>query len=132
MIKFIISSIALLGVLSIPDSSVVHDEVSAYDVTKRMISETKEINGLSYTMKRIERIEGQLNTQVSKVKLSRSPFRVYTKQEYPKAGIEVLYAEGTNHGKALVNPNGFPWINLKLDPLGRVMRKNQHHTIINS
>ena len=42
--------------------------------------------------------------------------------------LEVLFIKG--HETALVNPNGFPWFNLKLNPVGSRMTKNQHHTII--
>lgn len=44
-------------------------------------------------------------------------------------GPEVLWVEGKNNGNALVNPNGFPYINLNLDPMGSILRENQHHTI---
>ena len=47
----------------------------------------------------------------------------------PKAGAEVLYVEGQNNGKAIYEPNGFPYIRLDLDPMGKAMRKKSHHTI---
>lgn len=92
-----------------------------------MFAATKEINTLKYKMKKIERIDGEMVTQVSFVKLQRDPFMVYTRQEYPNDGLEVLYKGGDN--TALINPNGFPWFNLKLDTKGSKMRKEQHHTI---
>jgi len=70
--------------------------------------------------------------QQSSVKLSIDPFKVYLKQSYPKDGIEVLYVNGTNNNNALVNPNGFPWFSINLDPYGNTMRDNQHHTLMNS
>lgn len=45
------------------------------------------------------------------------------------SGPELLWLEGTNNGNALVNPNGFPYIDLNLDPMGSLMRENQHHTV---
>ncbi|UII31133.1 DUF1571 domain-containing protein [Fulvivirga ulvae] len=78
-------------------------------------------------MKKMERIEGKMTSQTSFVKLQRNPFKVYTRQEYPNDGLEVLFKEGDH--SALINPNGFPWLNLKLDPHGSRMRKEQHHTI---
>ena len=79
-----------------------------------------------------ERIEGELLLQVSNVKLSLNPLKVYAIQQSPKQGVEVLYCEGENDDKAHVNPSGFPWFTLHLDPMGSIMRKNQHHTILNS
>jgi len=57
--------------------------------------------------------------------MNASPRKVYL---YLK-GPEVVWIEGKNNGNALVNPDGFPYINLNLDPLGSIMRENQHHTI---
>ncbi len=107
-------------------------EPTGYDLTRQMIDRTKRIQTMRYRVKKQERIEDNLKVQISSVKLTRQPFQVYTRQEHPKAGIEVLYVEGTNKGRALVNPNGFPWMNLNLDPLGKIMRKNQHHLILHS
>lgn len=101
--------------------------LSGTDVTKKMFAATKKIETLIYRMKKMERIEGEMITQTSFVKLQRSPFKVYTRQEYPNDGLEVLYKGGDN--AALINPNGFPWLNLKLNPNGSRMRKEQHHTI---
>ncbi|WP_317191802.1 DUF1571 domain-containing protein [Fulvivirga marina] len=104
--------------------------LSGPEVTQKMFAATKDIKTLIYRMKKIERIKGEMTTQVSFVKLIREPFKVYTKQEYPNDGLEVLFKEGDN--SALINPNGFPWLNLKLDPHGNRMRKEQHHTIHNA
>ncbi|ELR71657.1 hypothetical protein C900_02393 [Fulvivirga imtechensis AK7] len=103
---------------------------SGAEITRQMFDSTKKIKTLTYKMKKMERIEGEMTTQIASVKLQRNPFKVYTRQEYPNNGLEVLYAEGDK--AALINPNGFPWFNLKLDPTGDRMRKKQHHTIHNA
>jgi hypothetical protein len=59
------------------------------------------------------------------VKFNRNPRLIYL---YIK-GIEVLWLQGKNNGKALVKPNSFPYINLNLDPMGNLMRQDQHHTL---
>lgn len=97
-----------------------------------MFARTKKIVGLKYTMQKLERIGSETTSQKSSVKMTRNPVRVYSKQHTPKEGIEVLYVTGANGGMALVNPNGFPWVTLKLDPMGSTMRKKQHHTIKDS
>jgi len=102
---------------------------SARELAKTMFTKTKQIKTLTYTIKKKERIDGEMIRQISFVKLVREPFKVYIKQDFPNKGMEALYVSGTNNNKALVNPNGFPWFNIRLDPYGSLMRANQHHTI---
>lgn len=105
---------------------------SPYDITIDMIQQTKTIKSLAYVMKSQERNHGKLIQQLASVKVNRRPFKVYTKQLAPKEGLEALYIEGQNNGKAIINPNGFPWVNLYLDPKGKIMCKDNHHLILNS
>jgi outer membrane lipoprotein-sorting protein len=100
---------------------------SGYELAKTMFEKTKAINTMAFTMGKLERINGKMVNQKSNVKLRRDPLTVYSKQTEPASGIEVLYKKGDT--KALINPNGFPWVNLNLDPYGSTMRKDQHHTI---
>ncbi len=106
-----------------------HIDTTAVDILIKTIRSTRKIKTLSYTITKTERIEGELITQITFSKLNRNPLKVYLRQKYPKDGMEVLF---TNGEKVLVNPNGFPWFNLKLSPLGNVVRENQHHTIYES
>lgn len=105
---------------------------SGYEIAKEVFASTKRIKALTYNMQKTERIDGKLINQTSFVKLNRNPFKVYTRQEHPNNGLEVLYVEGENGNKALINPTGFPWVNVRLDPYGATMRKDQHHTILDS
>lgn len=97
-----------------------------------MLAKTKEISALSYTMKKQERIKKSMPSQVTEVKMTENPFQLYLKQQSPQKGLEVLFVKGANGNKALVNTNGFPWVNVNLDPMGSTMRENQHHTIFES
>ncbi len=105
---------------------------SADQIIKQMIQRTREIRTMSYTMRKLERIDGKMTEQLAAVKLQRKPLKIYIRQKEPNDGMEILYVSGENNNKALVNPNGFPWVNVNLDPLGNLMRKNQHHTLLNS
>ncbi|MDF2455624.1 MAG: hypothetical protein K0R51_1617 [Cytophagaceae bacterium] len=102
------------------------------EIAKAMFAKTKSIKTMTYTMRKIERINGKQILQVSSAKLNRDPLKVYLRQSQPKDGIEVLYVQGTNNNHALINPNGFPWFSVNLDPYGSTMRENQHHTLFNS
>jgi outer membrane lipoprotein-sorting protein len=108
-------------------------EESASSIARQMFVRTKGLKSLSYSMRKTERIDGALEVQESTAKIEIAPiFKVYTKQLAPKAGIEVLYVEGERNGMAVINPNGFPWVNLHLNPYGSVMRKKQHHTLLDA
>lgn len=102
------------------------------EIAKATFAKTKTIKTITYTMRKIERIKGKSILQESSVKLNINPLKVYLRQSVPKDGIEVLYVSGTNNNHALVNPNGFPWFSVNLDPYGSTMRENQHHTLFNS
>ena len=103
---------------------------SPTQVVQEMFAATKRIKTLTYEMYKLERIKKDMKKQVTTVKLSRDPYKVYTRQKLPDEGVEVLYIGGEK--TALINPNGFPWINLRLSPYGKIMRKDQHHTILDA
>ncbi|MGK7392267.1 MAG: DUF1571 domain-containing protein [Candidatus Cyclobacteriaceae bacterium M2_1C_046] len=105
---------------------------SGQDLAKIMFKKTKDIEAMIFKMNKQERIRGEMVEQESFVKLARNPYKVYSRQLHPEEGLEVLYVEGQRDNNALINPNGFPWMNLKLDPNGKIMRKDQHHTIRDS
>ncbi len=109
-----------------------YQEPSAVQIVHQMLAKTKEIATMSYVMKKQERLKGEFPVQETFVKLNSQPFKVYLKQLSPKQGLEVLFVEGANNNQARVNTNGFPWVNLNLDPMGNIMRENQHHTIFES
>jgi outer membrane lipoprotein-sorting protein len=101
-------------------------------IVNRMIERTSKIKTMTYQITKEERINGKMFKQVAVVKLQIDPVKLYMKEIVPNKGLEILYARGANNDKAIVNPNGFPWININLDPKDDLMRKNQHHTILES
>jgi hypothetical protein len=104
---------------------------SGHSIAQKMFHRTTSISSLTYVMNKQERIDGKMIKQISHTKVELSPLKVYVRQLFPKDGVEVLYVDGPNK-KALINPNGFPWINLKLNPSEGIMRNDQHHTIFQS
>jgi Protein of unknown function (DUF1571)/LysM domain len=91
----------------------------------KLIKECTNVQGLKYTLKCSERTApNTYNNFGSNVKLNRSPRKIYL---YIK-GIELLWLQGQNNGKALVKSNKL-FISLNLDPMGSLMRQDQHHTI---
>jgi hypothetical protein len=100
-------------------------DVLCKEIVLKSLKSIEEVKSLKYHLKITERGKKGFNFYESSVKFNRKPRKIYL---YIK-GIEVLWVEGTNKGKALVKPNSFPYINLNLDPLGDLMRQDQHHTL---
>jgi hypothetical protein len=95
------------------------------EIVYKMIKSIDEVERLKYSLKITERGKKGYNHYESSVKLNRKPRKIYL---YIK-GIELIWKSGWNNNKAYVKPNSFPYINLSLDPLGSLMRQDQHHTI---
>jgi hypothetical protein len=100
-------------------------QLNAKDVVFKMIKSIDDLERLKYSLKIVERGKKGFNHYESSVKLCRKPRKIYL---YIK-GIELLWVNGWNNNKAYVKPNFFPYINLSLDPLGYLMRQDQHHTL---
>lgn len=100
-------------------------DITCKEIMTKSIKSIKEVKGLKYHLKITERGKKGFNFYESAVKFNRNPRLIYL---YIK-GIEVLWLQGKNKGRALVKPNSFPYINLNLDPMGDLMRQDQHHTL---
>lgn len=124
--KRVYTQIALVfTLLSLNGLAQIKEDLDAKAIATKMVKAIKDVERLKYNLKITERGRKGYNHYESAVKLNRKPRMLYV---YIK-GIEVLWTIGTNNGKALVKPNSFPYINLNLDPMGSLMRQDQHHTI---
>jgi len=101
-------------------------DMSCKEIILKTLKSIKEVKGLKYHLKITERGKKGYNFYESSVKFCRNPRQVYL---YIK-GIEVLWMQGKNDNKALIKPNSFPYFNLNLDPMGNLMRQDQHHTLM--
>lgn len=102
----------------------------AFNLVEEMFDRCTDINTLQCVVQKKERYNGVYTEATSFIKMSTNPYRVYIRQLKPKEGVELIYSETENSGKVLVNPNGFPWFNISLDPYGSMIRDKQHHVII--
>lgn len=100
-----------------------------FELILEMFKRCEEVETLRCVVQKTERYDGNYLNAKSQVKMVCKPYGVYLRQLEPREGLEVLYVEKANNGKAIINPNGFPWMNISLDPEGSILRKNQHHTI---
>ena len=104
-------------------------EIASTELLQQMISNSRNVNSLEFSIKVIYRIQGELIEKRGRFKLVNEPFRIYYKQDYPRKGMEILYVDGKYNNRILVNPNSFPWINFTLDPYGKLMTENRHQVI---
>ena len=100
-------------------------ELNCQDIVLKSLKSIKEVKGLKYHLRITERGKKGFNFYESNVKFNRNPRLIYL---YIK-GIEVLWLQGKNDGKALVKPGTYVFFNLNLDPMGNLMRQDQHHTL---
>lgn len=124
-ILFSVFSFLFLSLTPCPLPSVT-TSLNCKEILQNTIASVEKIQTLKFHLKCNERFNGKLIPIESQIKMNASPKKVYV---YLK-GPEVLWLEGKNNGDAYVNPDGFPFMNLNLDPMGSIMRENQHHTVL--
>ncbi len=99
-------------------------------IIEKVFNVNKSIKSLSFTMTMKERIGGELCQKKTAFKVAFRPYKVYMRQSQPYQGLELLYLDGENNGKVLINRNTRTFSNFKLDPLGNTVRKGNHHSIL--
>ncbi len=98
-------------------------------IITKMIDAINKHNQYTYVVNSQERIDGKLGSTEALFKYQYKPRKIYMKVQKPEDGAEILFGDGMFNGDALINPNGFPYINLRLDPEGWLMRKDHHHSL---
>lgn len=121
---------ALTSIIFLLMVSVNAQEYSFIELFQMMDSSITANTELEFTFLKEERIEETYEYSTSEVKVQNiDQFCVYMKSNTPREGLEILYREGENDGDVLINTNSFPYININLDPMGDLIRIDQHHTI---
>ncbi len=105
---------------------------SGADVLKQMVTTINQMNTIMVKVDGLERIKGTNVKTSGFFKVLYKPFKVYHKQVLPVKDLEVLYVEGSNDNKALINPNAFPYVNVSLSPYSSTMRDGFHLTLYES
>jgi hypothetical protein len=93
----------------------------------RLTSAIQGLNSIRCSAEARERVSAKITPDYTAMKIAYNPYRVYLKN---RKGVEVLYVTGQNDNNAWVYPAAFPYITLSLDPNGSLMRKGQHHTVL--
>jgi outer membrane lipoprotein-sorting protein len=99
-------------------------------VLTQMISACEKLKSASFILSTSERIrDGTVEKGEMFVKLQHKPLRLYLHLYNPSKGTEILYRKGEWNDHLYISPNGFPYINLRLDPDNANVRKNSHHSV---
>ncbi|GAA3994303.1 hypothetical protein GCM10022408_00770 [Hymenobacter fastidiosus] len=95
----------------------------------RLTTAIESLKTLRCNVRTQERAGTKYNQARTAMKMGFNPLRVYLRNE---KGIEVLWVTGQNDGDAWVYPNSFPYVTLSLDPNSTLMRRNQHHSVLDA
>ncbi len=106
---------------TIPENKVVR-------ILHQVFDSIKNIKSVEYKISSIERTSKGFVTAGSQVKLQTNPLKFYFHNTEKK--IEILYNPLISETKTLVRNDNILNISLLLDPNNSLMRKNQHHTIM--
>ncbi len=101
--------------------------ITTEQLIARMSSAIDNLRYLRCSVKAQERIGREVKPSSSLMKLTFNPLRVYIKDN---KNVEVLWVTNQNSGDAWVYPASFPYITLSLNPYGSLMRRGQHHTVL--
>ncbi len=107
------------------NNEVTSEEAVISNVLKRIAV----LNKVSYELNNSERVNGKMLSGKQFINFEVNTHRCHIYMISPNKGGELVFVKGENNNKAYYKPNSFPYVSVSLDPLGPVMRKNNHHTI---
>jgi len=110
-------------------STLSSQQIDPYQLMETMTDRTFHLKTVAYETFMHERIDNKYVDKSSYFKIEMSPFKLFVRQSFIGITIEGLYNSGFNNNKLLITTVGFPWIQITLDPLGKRVRNNHHHTI---
>jgi hypothetical protein len=123
---FLITLVAAFTFLSVSFTRK-NTELKPAHIFHHMYDSIKNIRTIRQNVWAIERIERKFSSNQSEIKLQLQPRKVF--YHNPSKHLRVLYDSELAPQRALVKPNVFPYMTLSLDPMGNLMRRNQHYTL---
>ncbi len=92
-----------------------------------MVDSIRTIKTLDFRINAFERVQGEYLSAESSVLLTVKPRIIYFRNE--KRKISLYWKEGENSGQAQIKARALLGVPILLDPLGSMIRKNQHYSI---
>jgi hypothetical protein len=110
------------------------DSISCQTALQSMLASIEALNTAKFKLISIERVDGEMLTSSATGVVQYVPRKLFYRSfdAEDELMFEILYLQDENNNNALISPNGFPYINLNLDPLGSTIRKNKHLTILDA
>lgn len=111
-------------------SFIVHAENPTIDVKKILYSfcdSLQTVKTATYKVENTERIGDKYLSGSQLIVYQKYPFQCKIEFVYPNTGSQVAY--NSKNKDAVYSPIGFPFFDMSLDPLGSLMRRNNHHTV---
>ena len=100
------------------------------EIITKVIDSINAHNQLEFEMFRSERNEkNEFVDGKFYAKMNNNPLKIYVKNEKPKKGAEILYVQGENDNKVLLNTNSFPYVSLSLNSQNSLLLSGGHHYI---
>src|SRR6185369_380415 len=97
---------------------------------KKMLAACDALKSAKFILKSSEKeLNGKIEESEMIIKLQTDPLKIYLYMLHPHAGAECLWKKGEFYNRVLVNPNGFPYVNLKLSATNSLLRQDSHHLI---
>ena len=109
------NSIILVTYIFVNSSLFSQNDSLKKEIIANVIDSIDAHNQLEFEMFRSERNENnEFVDGKFYAKMNNNPLKIYIKNEKLSEGAEILYVEGENNNKILINPNTFPYISMSL------------------
>jgi hypothetical protein len=104
-------------------------QIDPMQALQTMSENVDKVKTMRYDANMKERIGKKMVVKNSYVKLNVDPYKLFIRQTFIGITIEGLYNKGFYNNELLITTKGFPWIHASMDPIGKRVRNNHHHTI---
>ncbi len=122
--------IRLLFFCLLVSSHLFSQENPAKPLMKKMLDACDGVKSAKFILNSTEKeVDGTLQKSEMIIKMQTDPVKVYLYMIKPHPGAECLWRSGEASSRVLVNPNGFPYVNLKLGLYNSLLRQDSHHLI---
>ena len=123
----------ILGITAQPSQHPITN-MSCKTAIYKMFEAIESLKTAKFELVSTERIDNKMMVSSALGTIQYSPRKLFFRS-FDAKGIltyEVMYIEGENNNNATISPNGFPYFNLNLDPLGSTIRNNRHLSILDA
>lgn len=109
----------------------INTDLPAKQLMLKMLAACDALKSAKFILKSKEKERnGTIQESEMFVKLQSFPTKkLYLYLIKPQTGVEVLWKRGESSNKVLINPNGFPYFNLKLGMHNSLLRSDSHHIV---